>query len=80
MYMRLSVKYIGGKNSDGTNKHEAHVQFAYSEDGKNFHDCGDVFTMRRGKWVGAKVGILAAEKAGKKVRGWVDVDWFRITK
>jgi beta-xylosidase len=80
MYMRLSVKYIGGKNSDGTNKHEAHVQFAYSEDGKKFHDCGDVFTMRQGKWVGAKVGILAAEKAGKKVRGWVDVDWFRITK
>ena len=80
MYLRLSVKYIGGKNSDGTNKHEAHVQFAYSEDGKNFHDCGDVFTMRQGKWVGAKVGILAAEKAGKKVRGWVDVDWFRITK
>ena len=80
MYLRLSVKYIGGKNSDGTNKHEAHVQFAYSEDGKRFHDCGDVFTMRQGKWVGAKVGILAAEKAGKKVRGWVDVDWFRITK
>ena len=80
MYMRLSVKYIGGKNSDGTNKHEAHVQFAYSEDGKKFHDCGDVFTMRQGKWVGAKVGILAAEKAGKKVRGWVDVDWFRITE
>ena len=80
MYMRLNVKYIGGKNSDGTNKHEAHVQFAYSEDGKKFHDCGDVFTMRQGKWVGAKVGILAAEKAGKKVRGWVDVDWFRVTK
>ena len=80
MYLRFSVKYIGGKNSDGTNKHEAHVQFAYSEDGKKFHDCGDVFTMRQGKWVGAKVGILAAEKAGKKVRGWVDVDWFRITK
>ena len=80
MYLRLNVKYIGGKNSDGTNKHEAHVQFAYSEDGKKFHDCGDVFTMRQGKWVGAKVGILAAEKAGKKVRGWVDVDWFRITK
>ena len=80
MYLRLSVKYIGGKNSEGGNKHEAHVQFAYSEDGKKFHDCGDVFTMRQGKWVGAKVGILAAEKAGKKVRGWVDVDWFRITK
>ena len=80
MYMRLSVKYIGGKNSDGTNKHEAQVHFSYSEDGKRFHDCGSSFTMRQGKWVGAKIGILAAEKAGKKVRGWVDVDWFRVTK
>ena len=80
MYLRLNVKYIGGKNSDGTNKHEAHVQFAYSEDGKKFTPCGDEFTMRQGKWVGAKVGILAAETAGKKVRGWIDVDWFRITK
>ena len=80
MYMRLSVKYIGGKNSDGTNKHEAQVYFSYSEDGKRFHDCGSSFTMRQGKWVGAKIGILAAEAAGKKVRGWVDVDWFRVTK
>ena len=36
--------------------------------------------MRQGKWIGAKVGIMAAETSGKKVRGWVDVDWFRITK
>ena len=80
MYMRLNVKYIGGKDKDGNNKHEARVQFAYSEDGKKFTDCGEPFRMRQGKWVGAKVGILAAEKADKKVRGWVDVDWFRITK
>ena len=78
MYMRVNVKYIGGKDSDGNNKHEAHATFAYSTDGKKYTECGDTFRMRQGKWVGAKVGILAAEKAGKKVRGWVDVDWFRI--
>ena len=80
MYMRINVKYIGGKAADGTNKHEARATFSYSEDGKHFKEVGEPFTMRQGKWVGAKVGILAAEKAGKKVRGWVDVDWFRITR
>ena len=80
MYLQMKVQYIGGKTSDGSNKHEAKVTFAYSTDGKKFTPCGDTFTMRQGKWVGAKVGIMAAEPAGKKVRGWVDVDWFRITK
>ena len=80
MYLRLNVKYLGGKNSDGTNKHEAQVTFAYSKDGNKFTPCGETFKMRQGKWIGAKVGICAAEEAGKKVRGWVDVDWFRIGK
>lgn len=34
MYLQLKVQYIGGKTKEGTNKHEAHVTFAYSEDGK----------------------------------------------
>ena len=80
LYLRLNVQYIGGKSSDGTNKHEAHVTFAYSEDGKTFKPCGDTFVMRQGKWIGAKVGLIAAEETGKKVRGWLDIDWFRITK
>ena len=80
LYMQLKVEYIGGKTKSGDNKHEAKVTFAYSKDGKKFTPCGEAFTMRQGKWIGAKIGICAAEPAGKKVRGWVDVDWFRITK
>ena len=79
-YLQLHVSYIGGKNAEGNNKHEASVQFAWSKDGKKFQTVGDKFTMRQGKWIGAKIGIMAAETAGKKVRGWVDVDWFRVTK
>ena len=79
-YLRLKVSYLGGKNADGTNKHEASVEFAWSKDGKKYENVGDKFTMRQGKWIGAKIGIMAAEPAGKKVRGWVDVDWFRVTK
>ncbi len=80
MYMRLNVEYIGGQTEAGENKHEARVTFSYSKDGKKFTPCGDAFKMRQGKWIGAKIGICAAEEAGKKVRGWVDVDWFRVTK
>ena len=80
IYMRLNVKYIGGKTSKGENKHEAQVTFAFSKDGKKWTDAGNPFTMRQGKWIGAKIGYIAAEPAGKKVRGWIDADWFRVTK
>ncbi|MCF0193546.1 MAG: glycoside hydrolase, partial [Prevotella sp.] len=80
IYMQLKVEYLGGKTEMGENKHEAKVTFAYSTDGKKFVTCGEPHKMRQGKWVGAKIGLCAAEPAGKKVRGWVDVDWFRISK
>ena len=33
-----------------------------------------------GKWIGAKIGFVAAEPAGTANRGWIDADWFRVTK
>lgn len=56
------------------------VRFAYSTDGKRFQPVGSTFTMREGKWIGAKMGFIAQEPAGKTNRGWIDVDWFRVTK
>lgn len=67
IYMRMSVD--NGKCS-----------FSYSLDGKKFKPAGDEFTMREGKWIGAKIGFVAAEPAGKANRGWIDADWFRVTK
>lgn len=55
-------------------------RFYYSTDGKKFKDAGTEFTMREGKWIGAKIGFVAAEPAGKANRGWIDADWFRVTK
>ena len=80
IYMRLHVKYLGGKTDKGENKHEANVTFEYSIDGKKWKEAGTAFTMRQGKWIGAKIGFVAAEPAGKKVRGWLDTDWFRVTR
>ena len=67
VYMRMVVK--AGK-----------MQFYFSKDGKSYQKVGDEFTMREGKWIGAKMGFVAKEPAGKTNRGWIDVDWFRVTK
>lgn len=55
-------------------------RFAYSLDGKKYKDAGDSFNMREGKWIGAKMGFVAVEPAGKANRGWIDADWFHVTK
>lgn len=53
--------------------------FSYSLDGKKFIACGTPFTARQGHWIGARVGLFSVQPAGKN-RGWMDIDWFRITK
>ncbi len=54
-------------------------RFAYSFDGKKYKDVGDEFTMREGKWIGAKIGFVSVEPFAKTDRGWVEADWFRVT-
>ena len=80
IYFRLSVEYLGGKNADGTFAHKAQVKFAYSLDGKKFKEAGEPFMMRQGKWIGAKIGLVAAQPCGTENRGYLDADWFRVTK
>ena len=67
IYMRMKV-------------YDGKLQFAYSTDGKHYTSVGDVFTMREGKWIGAKIGLVAAEPQGTNPCGWIDADWFRITR
>ena len=68
IYFRVQVK-PGGKCS-----------FLYSLDNKVFTLVGNEFTARQGKWIGAKVGLFAVKPYNSGNRGWVDVDWFRISK
>ncbi len=67
IYMQMHVK-------DGKCK------FAYSLDGKRFKDVGDTFTMRQGKWIGAKMGFVSERVGTKGNRGWIDADWFHVGK
>ena len=55
------------------------VSFFYSTNGKKYKPAGAEFTMKEGKWIGAKIGLVAVQPADNKNRGWIDADWFRIT-
>ena len=68
VYLRLQVKK-GGE-----------MTFSYSMNGKKYTSVGQMFKMREGKWIGAKIGLVAAQPAGKAVKGFANVDWFRVTK
>jgi beta-xylosidase len=68
VYLRVSV----GK--------QAVCRFSYSTDGKNFLLLGESFKARQGKWIGAKVGLFAANDSERGNLGYADFDWFRIEK
>ncbi|MCX6210053.1 MAG: glycoside hydrolase 43 family protein [Bacteroidetes bacterium] len=58
----------------------AMCQFSFSEDGAHFTNIGLPFKAKAGKWVGAKLGLFCSADYGSKVGGFVDVDWFRLSK
>ncbi len=77
IYLRLTVSNDAAGVAHGG---KPMVHFAWSLDGKKFQTCGDDFTMRQGKWIGAKFGFVSVETDPKCDRGWLDADWIRITK
>ena len=55
--------------------------FLYSTDGKKFKKLGQPFRVREGQWIGAKMGTFCTRPhMVTNDGGWVDVDWFRVTK
>lgn len=55
-------------------------RFAYSEDGKKYIDVGTEFSIGKARWIGSKVGLTCSEANVSGRRGYMDIDWFRITK
>ncbi|MBN2610336.1 MAG: glycoside hydrolase 43 family protein [Bacteroidales bacterium] len=53
-------------------------RFAYSKNGKDFEFIGETFQAREGKWIGAKVGLLAISGQETGLKGFADFEWFRI--
>ena len=54
------------------------ARFSYSLDNKHYHSAGDSFSLRKGKWIGAKMGLVSMRPGTTGNRGWVDADWFRV--
>ncbi len=57
---------------------DGRATFAYSLDGQKFKEVGKPFTLKEGKWIGAKIGYVAERTSRDGNRGWLDADWFRI--
>lgn len=54
--------------------------FSYSTNGKKYQTLGKPFTLREGKWIGAKVGVFCTRPKWQNDGGRADIDWFRITE
>jgi beta-xylosidase len=57
----------------------AACRFAYSRDGTEFTDTGDVHQAAPGRWIGAKLGFFATSARPSNDSGWLDVDWCRLS-
>ncbi len=83
VYLRVECKDTGKKilKSEGSADMIIDVTFSYSLDGKKFLPLGEKFTLKEGKWIGAKIGSFCTRPALKSNDGgWAEIDYFRFTK
>ena len=50
---------------------------AGSKDGKKYRELNGTFQAREGRWIGAKMGLVAMTTSAKS-RSWIDCDWFEV--
>ena len=75
VYVRVTVK------SEGTgNAIKSKAQFYYSFDGKKYKKIGDEFTVKEGRWIGAKLGFYNSRPGVKNDGAFLDIDWIRFEK
>ena len=75
IYVRAVVKSAGIGNGITSS-----AQFYYSTDGKKFTKIGSPFTVKEGKWIGAKVGYFNCRSSVSNDAAFLDIDWIRFTK
>jgi beta-xylosidase len=88
VYLRVTVRNVDPRspgfaslnNAENSNYGNAACTFSFSTDNNNFQLIGEPFAARKGKWVGARVGIFAIGKGKAYETGYADFDWFRIEK
>lgn len=80
VYLRVKVKYTGIKKPTQKPDYTTEATYQYSLDGKKYTDFGPKLKVTEGHWIGAKVGLFCTRPWHSNDSGWMDVDWFRITK
>jgi len=58
---------------------DALCTFSYSLDGNRFKTAGTVKAVP-GKWIGTKAGLFVTSEQKTNDAGFIDVDWFRVTR
>ncbi len=80
LYLRVQIRMVGAKKPTKKADYKAEATFYYSLDGKKFTKFGRPFNVREGHWIGAKLGLFCTRDWISNDSGWLDIDWFRITK
>ena len=80
LYLRVNVKMTGKKKPTQKEDYKCEAVFSYSFDGKKFINFGKPLQVTEGHWIGAKVGLFCVRDWESNDSGWLNVDWFRITK
>lgn len=80
MYLRMRLDYTGTKKPTQKPDYKAEATFFYSLDGKKFTKVGRPVKVDVGHWIGAKFGLFCSRDWQSNDSGWLDIDWFRVTK
>lgn len=80
IYLRVQIRMVGPKKPMQKSDYKTEATFYYSLDGKKFTKLGRPFNVREGHWIGAKLGLFCTRDWVSNDSGWLDIDWFRITK
>jgi beta-xylosidase len=79
IYFKVAVKNVLPTDAD-------YKQFDKSENSPlgnakcSFTEIGTPFGAKKGKWIGATVGLFAIRKGVTYETGYADIDWFRVSK
>lgn len=79
LWLRVNIK-MTGKNPKAKEDYKCQAVFSYSLDGKKFTTFGKPLNVSVGHWIGSKVGVYCVRDWESNDSGWLNVDWFRITK
>ena len=59
---------------------KAECQLSYSVDQETYHQVGEAFTVTKGQWIGAQVGIFCLNTESDSSEDYAAFDWFVVSE